>query len=104
MAAVATFIRHTPKAALQSYFEREAFQLDPPVNWAAPEPEIIKPLLRAVDQMSDLERDRLVTVIDRVAAMANELGEAAIYSVIDAKDRPWLDAMATPMSGRSGCS
>jgi len=94
MAAVATFLRHTPKTALQSYFEQEAFLLDPPVNWAAPESEIIKPLLRAVDQMSDLERDRLVTVIDRVAAMANELGEAAIYSVTEIKDRPWLDAMA----------
>ena len=94
MAAVATFLRHTPKTALQSYFQQEAFQLDPPVNWAAPEPEIIKPLLRAVDQMSDLERDRLITVVDRVAAMADEVGEGAIYSVTEPKDRPWLDAMA----------
>ena len=74
MAAVATFIRHTPKTALQSYFEKEAFHLDPPVNWAAPEREIIKPLLQAVDQMSELERDRLVTVFDRVAAMSDEVG------------------------------
>ena len=94
MAAVATFLRHTPKTALQSYFQQEAFLLDPPVDWAAPEPEIIKPLLRAVDQMSDLERDRLITVVDRVAAMADEVGEGAIYSVTEPKDRPWLDAMA----------
>ena len=92
MAAVATFIRHTPKAALQSYFEREAFQLDPPVNWAAPEAEVIKPLLRAVDQMSDLEHDRLITVVDRVGAMSDEVGEAAIYNVTG--NRAWLDAMA----------
>ena len=92
MAAVATFIRHTPKTALQSYFEKEAFHLDPPVNWAAPEREIIKPLLQAVDQMSELERDRLVTVFDRVAAMSDEVGEAAIYSVTE--DRASLDAMA----------
>lgn len=92
MAAIATFLRHTPKTALQSYFEREAFLLDPPVNWAAPETEIIKPLLRAVDQMTDLERDRLTTVIDRVGAMSDEVGEAAIYSVTP--DHAWLDAMA----------
>lgn len=92
MAAVATFLRHTPKTALQSYFEQEAFLLDPPVNWAAPETEIIKPLLRAVDQMSDLDRDRLITVVDRVGAMSDEVGETAIYSVT--QDRAWLDAMA----------
>lgn len=92
MAAVTTFIRLTPKSTLRSYFEQEAFLLDPPVDWAAPEPEIIKPLLRAVDQMTDMERDRLTTVVDRVAAMADEVGEAAIYSVT--KDRAWLDAMA----------
>jgi hypothetical protein len=94
MPAVATFLRHTPKTALRSYFEQETFLLDPPVDWAAPEPEIIKPLLRAVDQMSDLERDRLITVVDRVAAMADEVGEGAIYSVTEPKQRPWLDAMA----------
>lgn len=92
MAAVTTFIRLTPKSALRSYFEQEAFLFDPPVDWAAPDPEIIKPLLRAVDQMTDIERDRLTTVVDRVAAMADEVGEAAIYSVT--KDRAWLDAMA----------
>ena len=67
MAAVTTFLRLTPKSTLRSYFEQEAFVFDPPVDWAAPEPEIIKPLLRAVDEMTDIERDRLVTVIDRVA-------------------------------------
>jgi hypothetical protein len=98
MAAVTTFIRLTPKSTLRSYFEQEAFLLDPPVDWAAPEPEIIKPLLRAVDQMTDMERDRLTTVVDRVAAMADEVGEAAIYSVTT--DRAWLDAMANAPGGR----
>ena len=56
MAAVATFLRRTPKAALQSYFEQEDFLLDPPVNWAAPEPEIIKPLLRGLTDGAVINR------------------------------------------------
>jgi hypothetical protein len=91
MASVTSFIRNTPAASLRAYFDRSGIALPVPVNWEAPEPEVIRPLLRAVDEMDEMAKARIVNDAERVSAMADEAGQTAIYSV--AQDPGLLDAL-----------
>ena len=84
MATVASFIRNTPAASLRAYFDQTGIPLTPPVNWDAPEPDVVRPLLQAVD---DPTRARVVNDAERVTTMADEAGQAAIYSIAEAPDR-----------------
>lgn len=90
MGTVTSFIRNTPKTSLRAYFDQAGILLTPPVNWDAPG-DVVRPLLQAVDEMDPVTRDRLETVAERVTGMADEAGEAAIYSI--AQDPALLDTL-----------
>ena len=89
MASVTSFIRNTPAASLRAYFDHSGITLPVPVNWEAPEPEVVRPLLRAVDEMDEMAKARVVNDGERVSTMADEAGQTAIYSV--AQDPDQLD-------------
>lgn len=89
MASVTSFIRNTPAASLRAYFDQAGITLPVPVNWEAPEPEVIRPLLRAVDEMDEQAKARVVNDAERVSTLADEAGQTAIYSV--ARDPSQLD-------------
>lgn len=93
MASIHTFIRQTPAASLRLYFERAAMPL-PAINWDAPEPEVTKPLLQAVDAMDDMAKARVANDAERVTSMSDEPGQAAIYSVAQNPDH--LDSLRNP--------
>jgi len=92
MASVTSFIRNTPASSLQAYFDATGIALPTPVNWEAPEQEIVRPLLQAVDEMDDEARARVLNDADRVGSLADDAGQTALYSVID--DRSVLDDLA----------
>ena len=92
MASVTSFIRNTPAASLRDYFSATGIELPTSVNWDAPEPGVVKPLLQAVDDMGEEERGRIINDGERVAAMADDAGQTALYSVVD--DRRSLDDLA----------
>lgn len=92
MASVTSFIRNTPASSLQAYFDATGIELPTPVNWEAPEQEIVKPLLQAVDEMDEDARARVLNDADRVGGLADDAGQTALYSVID--DRSRLDDLA----------
>jgi hypothetical protein len=87
MTAVTNFVRKTPAASLQTYFKRTGIQLMPAVDWDAPEADVVRPLLQAVEGLDDSAAARVVNDAERVTAMADEAGQAAIYSVAQAPDR-----------------
>jgi hypothetical protein len=91
MASVSSFIRNTPAASLRAYFDQSGIKLPIPVNWDAPEPEVVRPLLRVVDDIDDDARARMENVAERVTSMVDEAGQAALYSVVQNPDQ--LDAM-----------
>ena len=93
MGSVTSFVRHTPKSTLREYFEQAAIPLTPPVNWDGPG-DFVRPLLQAVDAMDAVSRDRVETVAERVTAMADEAGEAALYTV--AANSAFLDTLSNP--------
>ncbi len=91
MASVSSFIRNTPVASLRAYFDHSGIKLPAPVNWDAPEAEVVRPLLRAVDAMDDVARARLADDVERVTTMVDEVGQAALYEV--AHDPGQLDTL-----------
>ena len=87
MTAITNFVRKTPAASLQTYFKRTGIQLMPAVDWDAAEADVVRPLLQAVESLDDSTAARVVNDAERVTAMADEAGQAAIYSVAQATDR-----------------
>lgn len=53
MASVTSFIRNMPASSLQAYFHHTGIELPTEVDWEAPEPEVVRVTLRAVDEMDD---------------------------------------------------
>ncbi len=92
MASVTTFIRNTPVASLRSYFDITGLQLPTLLNWDADAPDVIRPLLQAVDQMEEESKARITVDADRVSSMADDAGETALYSVVE--NRTDLDVLA----------
>ncbi|MTH96395.1 hypothetical protein [Roseibium sp. RKSG952] len=82
MTAIAAFLRKTPVTRLQDYFTTAGFTSLPPIDWLKPEPEVVEPLIKAVDAMSNDERQRVLLDADRVAALADEPGQNALQNVV----------------------
>jgi hypothetical protein len=89
MASVTSFIRNTPIGTLKAYFEQMGIVLPPAVAWEAAEPDVVRTLIRAVGEMATEVRARVLNDVERVGAIADEPGQAALYSVI--QDRGQLD-------------
>jgi len=94
MTSIGSFIRKTPAPSLRAYFEQAGIELPAAVNWNAPEPDIVQPLLQAVDDMGAESRGRIILDAGRVTAMATEAGQIALYSVF--ANRTFLDGLAGP--------
>jgi hypothetical protein len=90
MPSIARFIRNTPAGALRSYFEAVGLALPQPVDWNSAEAEVVTPLLHAVDAMSEVDRARVLLDADRITAMADEVGQTAIFGVVS--DRAIIEA------------
>lgn len=91
MASVATFIRNTPTATLRAYFQHAGIALPATVNWSAPTTDFVRPLVRAVDEMDEASRARVLNDAERVGSMADEAGQTALYGVTQHRDA--LDAL-----------
>lgn len=94
MPVLIRLIRNTSVTSLQEFFTHRAINLPVAVNWDAPEPEVVRSLLQAVDEMDDLAVARAVNDAERVVKMADEAGQTAIYSVV--QDRTLLDELRSP--------
>lgn len=95
MSSVASFVRNTPITSLQTYFDKSGIDLRPAVNWNAPESEVVRPLLRAIEELDDVSRERVVHEADRVTAMADEPGQTALDNVVQDHER--LETLKNPL-------
>jgi hypothetical protein len=82
MTAIAAFLRKTPVTRLHDYFADGGFTSLSPIDWTKPEPDVVEPLIKAVDGMSDEEKQRVVLDAGRVAALADEPGQNALQNVV----------------------
>ncbi|RDD72121.1 hypothetical protein [Paracoccus versutus] len=93
MTALSAFLRKTPGEALREYFDRPEIGLPTEFDWPASDADL-SPLLGAIEKMSRVQRDRISNDAERVHALSDEPGQAAIYSV--AEDPALLDGLANP--------
>jgi hypothetical protein len=91
MASVATFIRNTPTATLRAYIEQTGITLPAAVNWLAPAADLARPLVRAIGEIDEVSRARVLSDAERVSALADDAGQCALYSVTE--DRHALDEL-----------
>ena len=91
MTAMSALLRKTPSGALREYFDRPEIGLPPEFDWTVPETQLTGPLLSAIEQMSRVQRDRMLNDAERVISLADEPGQAALYSV--AEDPAFLDGL-----------
>src|SRR5512134_200238 len=89
MAAITKFLRNTPAARLRELFARLGIAV-PDEQWQ--EKNLVTALIRIVEALPDGERDRLLTVAERIVQMADEAGQTALYDV--AADPDALDRLA----------
>jgi len=91
MTAITAFLRKTPITRLKDYFTAGEFTSLPPIDWAKPEPEVVEPLVKAVDGMSEDEKQRVILDAGRVAALADEPGQNALQNVV--QNRAFFDTL-----------
>ena len=89
MPAISAFLRKTPSDALRDYFDRPEIGLPLEFDWSVPETELPGPLMSAIGKMSRVQRDRVLNDAERVHALCDEPGQAALYSV--AEDPAFLE-------------
>ena len=92
MVSVTSFIRNMPALSLRAYFDHTGVELPTPVDWDAADPEVVRDALRAVDEMNDEARGRVLSDAERVSALVDDAGQTALFGVID--DRAILEGLA----------
>lgn len=81
-AAIAQFIRNTPKDSLRAYFKAQPHPIAEAVNWKDAQ-DVAQPLLQAVDKMTNEQLALLKIDAERIHAMTDETGQMALLSVVD---------------------
>jgi len=81
MPVLARLFRNTPGVCLKDYFAAKTIVLSEPVQWNGNNAAILRPLLRAVNALTDREREIIRADAERVDRMASEVGQAAIMAV-----------------------
>ena len=94
MTALSALLRKTPGEALREYFDRPEIGLPTDFDWTVPQQQLPGPLKGAIEDMSRRQRDRILNDAERVTGLADEPGQAALYSV--AEDPAYLDGLANP--------
>lgn len=85
MAAVLRLIRQASRDSLLAFFENVRCPLSEKLRTIGPDDDHARPLLRAVDELTQEDHARLTVNADRVDHMASEIGRTALLSV--ARDR-----------------
>jgi hypothetical protein len=82
MPVVRNFVRHTSPARLREYFVSKKIAVSG-VDWSQDQAEVAKNVIRLVDHLSDSDRARLRIDAERICQMADEVGQAALLSVVE---------------------
>lgn len=81
MPIVRNFIRHASPQRLQEYFSQTKIVVDG-VDWNQDQTIVAKNVIKLVDHLSDPDKARLRVDAERICHMADEIGQAALLSVV----------------------
>src|SRR5262245_57363188 len=82
MGAVVKLIRNAPRPSLEAFFAAQRCPLGDRLSPIGPEEDYAGPVIKAVDELDDLEHARLTDNADRVTQMAAEVGQSALLGVV----------------------
>ena len=80
------FFRNTPPALLQIYFTKRKIEFAENIVWQQCSARLVSDLVSKADGLDEEHRTRLLDDTDRIGAMSDEGGQAAIISVADDKE------------------
>ena len=75
------FIKNTPCASLKGFLNNHR-SFDLKINWDNPDKDIVKTLLREIEEISDDELVEVVLDAERINALTDELGQRALFSFV----------------------
>ena len=90
------FLRSCSPDLLRQYFEQPEVLLSGPITWSMPGKKLASSLHEAIEAMNDEARAHVMIDADRIGALADEPGQAAILSV--ATNRAAIKALANGYS------
>jgi hypothetical protein len=96
MASVASLVRSVPSDILRTFIQWNELPVGLTFDWSAKTPDLVKSLMTIVRGAEEPTQSRVVSNADRVAAMSDEAGQAALFAV--APDREVLESLP---NGRS---
>lgn len=83
MPVLSRLIRNVPGPELREYFTGLGMTFPDLVNWDGGSGEIIEPILKAIEPLTEIERERIRADCDRIDRMTTEVGQTAIMSAAD---------------------
>ena len=85
-ANIAKFFRHTPAISLEKYFLEFPSPVSEAVDWSDLPLNVSKPLIMAVDDLTEDDLAMLNTNSERINEMTDEIGQDALMAVVSAED------------------
>ena len=87
MASLSRFIRSVRPEDLRRHLQMHGIIMPDGPDWETPTEQIAERFLRALDRLSDGDRDRLIADAERIWTMADEPGQAALLALFDYRER-----------------
>jgi hypothetical protein len=87
MSSITRFVRNVSPKDLQNHLSQSQISLSANLNWEAPAEEFSQRFLEAVDELPEQKLVQLIADIDRVSAMTDEIGQAALMALTEWRDK-----------------
>ena len=87
MASLSRFIRSVRPEDFRRHLEMHGIIMPDEPAWETPTEQIAERFLRALDRLSDGDRDRLIADAERISAMTDAPGQAALLALVDYRER-----------------
>ena len=86
MPSFSTFVRRTPAPILTEHLVRTGVAPRDKVNCSGPRKDILAHVTRLIDEADEQSRHKCLNEADRISAMADEAGQAALYEFCEHTD------------------
>ena len=87
MASLSRFVRSVRPQDFRAHLEINRIIAPEGVDWTAASEDVAQQFLQSLDQLSDDQRDRLIADAERISAMTDEPGQAALLALLDYREQ-----------------
>src|SRR5687767_7830063 len=82
MASFRNLLRTAPRELQKEYIARHAVELEDKIDWTGPDSAVLQSIAKAIRDSSPHVRNLIQTDAERILALGEDAGEAAIRSVV----------------------